>query len=370
MASAERFDPWGHVLIDYRELFKVFGVEPINDLLEKLKEFGPVHKLYRRGIVFAHRDFDKILEALKKGEKVAIVTGFMPSGPFHFGHKMVADQIMYLQSLGARTFIVIADAEAYAVRGLPRSKIIEYAKIYVANLIALGVDPDKTTFYMQTSYEEPYYRLIQMASAKVTMAEMEAIYGDLEPGKIMAAFTQVADILHPQLDEFGGYKHVVVPVGPDQDPHIRLTRDIAERLNSEVGTSKPAATYHRLMRGIDGSGKMSSSRPESYISLNDPIDVAVKKLRNAFTGGRATAEEQRRLGGEPEKCPIYELYLYHLADDELLSRIFIDCKAGRLLCGEDKLIAVKLLREFLEEHQKRFKEVYDTVEDYIRLPSF
>ena len=46
---------------------------------------------------------------------------------------------------------------------------------------------------------------------------------------------QVADILLPQIEEFGGPKKVVVPVGVDQDPHIRLTRDIAHRLNEELG---------------------------------------------------------------------------------------------------------------------------------------
>ena len=366
--AAERFDPWGHVIIDYSKLFTVFGVKPVREVLSKIERLAQVPKLYRRGIVFAHRDLDVFLDAIERGEKAAIVTGFMPSGPFHFGHKMVADQIIFFQNLGAKPFIVIADAEAYAVRRLPRRKILEYARLYVANLVALGIDPDRTTFYLQTNYEPAYYRLIQMASGKVTMAEMEAIYGSLEPGKVMAALTQVADILHPQLDEFGSYKYVVVPVGPDQDPHIRLTRDVAERLEGELGTVKPAATYHRLMQGIDGSGKMSSSRPESYISLNDAIDVALAKLRNAFTGGRATAEEQRRLGGEPEKCSIYEMYLYHLAGDDLLRRVFVDCKAGRLLCGEDKRIAAKLLEEFLTEHQKRFQEALAQVDDYLKLP--
>ena len=368
--ASERLDPWGHLLVDYRKLFEVFGVQPMRGLYERLSRLGPLPRLYRRGIVFAHRDFDKFLDALERGEKAAVVTGFMPSGPFHFGHKMTADQIIYLQRLGARAFIVLADAEAYAVRRLPRRRILELAKVYVANLVALGVDPERATFYLQTNYEAPYYRLIQMASGKVTRAEMEAIYGDLEPGKVVAALTQVADILHPQLDEFGGYKNVVVPVGPDQDPHIRFTRDIADRLEHEAGLRKPAATYHRLMRGIDGSGKMSSSRPESYISLNDPIDVAVRKLRNAYTGGRPTAEEQRRLGGEPEKCSVYELYLYHLADDDLLRRVYEDCRSGRLLCGEDKRIAERLLREFLEEHQARFREALYKVEDYLRLPRF
>jgi len=366
-----RLDPWGHISIsDYSRLFELFGLSPVSPLLRRIEEIGGPSNLYRRGVVFAHRDLDKFLDTLTSTGKAALVTGFMPSGPFHFGHKLVADQIIYFQRMGVRPFIVMADAEAYAVRGIPRKKLVETARIYVANLIALGVDPDKAVFYMQTSYEPAYYRLIQMSSAKVTMSELEAVYGELEPGKVMAAFTQVADILHPMLEDFGGYKGVVVPVGPDQDPHIRLTRDVADRLEAELGISKPASTYHRLMRGLDGSRKMSSSRPESYISLNDPVEIAVKKLMNSFTGGRATAEEQRRLGGEPEKCMVYEMYLYFLADDKLLKRIFEECKSGKILCGPDKRIAARILAEYLEEHQRRFEESMRVVEDYLKTPNF
>ena len=367
-----RLDPWGHIVIEeYEKLFKFFGLSPTRPLLERIERIGGRSRLYSRGIVFAHRDLDKFLDVVEKGGRAALVTGFMPSGPFHFGHKMVADQIAYFQRMGVKAFIAIADAEAYAVRRIPRKKIFENAKVYVANLIALGVDPERTTFYLQTNYETPYYRLMQMASSKVTMAELEAIYGEIEPSKVMAVFTQVADILHPMLEEFGKYEAVVVPVGPDQDPHIRLTRDVAERLSNEVGgLSKPASTYHKLMRGLDGGEKMSSSRPESYISLNEPIDVAVSKLMKAYTGGRPTAEEQRRLGGVPEKCMVYELYLYHLADDDMLKEIYEKCRKGEILCGEDKRIAAKLLREFLEEHQKKFAEIYKVVDDFIKMPKY
>jgi len=367
-----KLDPWGHIYIEeYEKLFKHFGLSPTKDLLERIESIGGKSRLYSRGIVFAHRDLDKFLDVVEHGGKAALVTGFMPSGPFHFGHKMVADQIIYFQKMGVKVFIAIADAEAYAVRKIPRKKILENAKIYVANLIALGIKPEKATFYMQTNYEPAYYRLMQMASSKVTISELKAIYGDVEPGKIIAVFTQVADILHPMLDEFGRHKAVVVPVGPDQDPHIRLTRDIGERLRSDIPSlSKPASTYHRLMRGLDGREKMSSSRPESYISLNEPIETAILKLMNAYTGGRATAEEQRKLGGVPEKCMIYELYLYHLADNDMLKEIYEKCRSGKILCGEDKKIAAKLLREFLEEHKRKFNEIYKVVENYISLPKY
>ena len=369
-----RIDPWGTaVRIEYEKLFQYFGVKPFAELLPRVREvFGEPLHLMRRGVIFGHRDFDKILDAYERGERIALVTGFMPSGKFHFGHKMVADQIIYYQRLGFEVFIVIADAEAYAVRKLDRKRVIEIGlNEYVANLIALGLEKNKHThIYFQTNYDTPYYRLIQMFSRKVTMAEMEAIYGKLEPGKVVAALTQAADILHPQLDYFGGFKHIVVPVGADQDPHLRLTRDIADRFENELGLARPASTYHRFQTGLDGN-KMSSSRPDYTIFLTDPPEVAVRKLKRALTGGRATVEEQRRLGGIPEKCTIYEFYVYHLVgDDRELSRIYNDCRSGKLLCGEDKRYAAELLTKFLEEHQRRLEKARDRVHEYVEPPSF
>ncbi len=369
-----RIDPWGTaVRLEYDKLFQVFGVKPFTEVMPLVRRVlgEPLH-LMRRGVIFGHRDFDKLLEAKERGERVALVTGFMPSGRFHFGHKMVADQIIYYQRKGFEVFVVIADAEAYAVRRMDRKKAIELGLYeYVANLIALGLEKNKHThIYFQTNYEKPYYRLIQMFSRKVTMAEMEAIYGKLEPSKVMAALTHTADILHPQLDYFGGFRHVVVPVGADQDPHIRLTRDIADRFENELGLRRPASTYHRFQTGLDGN-KMSSSRPEYTIFLTDPPEVAVQKLKKALTGGRATVEEQRRLGGIPEKCTIYEFYVYHLiGDDRELMKIYSDCRSGRLLCGEDKQYAAELLSKFLEEHQRKLEKAKDKVLEYVEPPDF
>jgi tryptophanyl-tRNA synthetase len=371
----KKVDPWGTVHIkDYTRLIHVFGIQPFDRLKEIMKGLGlPLSLHMRRGIIFGHRDFDRvILEGIKRGERAAVLTGFMPSGRFHLGHKLTVDQLIYYQKeLRIKVFVAIADAEAYAVRRIPRGEAIRLGvEEYIASMIALGLDPEKTEFYFQTNRGTPYYRIAQLASGKITLNEFEAVYGDITPSKVMAALTQAADILHVQLDEYGGYKNVVVPVGADQDPHIRLTRDIAERLGGEVELRKPAATYHKLIRGLDGA-KMSSSRPEYTIFLSDPLELARKKLMAALTGGRATAEEQRKLGGIPEACTVYDLYLYGLIqDDNELRRIYQECRSGTLLCGACKKLAWQLLQEYLREFQEKLEQAKEIARSVVDIPRF
>ncbi len=364
-----RLDPWGHFDIsDYTRLFQQFGIEPIDKIIELLPK---KHYFFTRRIVFGHRDMDKWLKALSENDRVVVLTGFMPSGHTHLGHLMVIEELKYLQSLGVHVRIAIADAEAYIVRRLDRRKTIEYGLEYIGHAIAWGLDPDKTTFYFQTGQTTEYYRLIQMFSRKISLAEMEAIYGELSPAKIVAALTQASDILHPQLRDYGGYKYVIVPVGADQDPHIRLSRDLADRFKHELGLIRPSSMYHKFITGLDGN-KMSSSRPEYAIFLLDGLDIVKKKVMNALTGGRATAEEQRRLGGEPYKCTVYQLYTYFLASEKELQELYNDCISGKILCGQCKRRAYEKLLEILMEHQKRYREVVESgiVEKIVKIPSF
>jgi len=74
------------------------------------------HYLFRRGIVYAHRDFERIAGAIATKKKFVMMTGLMPSGRFHFGHKLVADQIIFYQKLGAKIYLAVADIEAYNSR--------------------------------------------------------------------------------------------------------------------------------------------------------------------------------------------------------------------------------------------------------------
>jgi len=141
----------------------------------------------------------------------------------------------------------------------------------------------------------------------------------------------------------------LVPVGIDQDPHLRVTRDIAPRM----GVMKPSSIYTKMMSGLQGPGtKMSSSKPETAIFLTDTVEAVKRKLKDAFTGGRETIQEQKRLGGEPEKCVIYEFLLFHF-EDELLESTYDKCTSGSLLCGECKAVVSERIVKFLEEIRRR-----------------
>jgi tryptophanyl-tRNA synthetase len=111
------------------------------------------------------------------------------------------------------------------------------------------------------------------------------------------------------------------------------------------------------MRGLRGETKMSKRDPSSTLSLSDSHEVAKKKLMSAFTGGRTTAEEQKRLGGEIEKDVLYELARYHfIGDDALLEEMRQDMTTGRLLTGEYKQKWIPHILSWLDAHQKRKKE--------------
>ena len=145
----------------------------------------------------------------------------------------------------------------------------------------------------------------------------------------------------------------MVPVGPDQDPHIRLTRDIAERFKNKFKFIAPSSTYHRFITGLTGD-KMSSSKPKTAIFLSDSPEIAEKKVKSAKTGGRESLEEQRNLGGVPEECVVYEMLLYHLVEsDTELKEIYHDCKNGTIMCGECKNKASEMMRKFFEDLSKR-----------------
>lgn len=355
-----KIDPWGSMKIEnYDKLFTDFGIESFEKFKEKFKN----NRYVRRGIIFGHRDFGKIANAIDKKEKFAMLTGLMPSGKFHFGHKMVADEIIWFQELGAETYVCVADIEAHLMRGIGFEKARELAiEEYLLNYLALGLKEKNLHFYFQSDYVIPYYRFRDTLSKRATFNELQGIYGELTPGKIFSVFTQVADILHPQMDEFSGKIPTVVPVGSDQDPHIRLTRDIAAKLNFNL----PSATYHKFMEGLQG-GKMSSSNQKSYISLTDTPKDARKKIMGAKTGGRATQEEQKELGGVPEECMVYELFVYHLIDDDnKLHEIYHECKSGNLRCGECKMKCAELMKKFLIQHQGKREKVRGLVDKIMR----
>lgn len=344
-------DPWSSAILDYENLIKQFGIKPFADMIDSV-ENPPL--LMKRGIIFGQRDYGRIVKAMRENKEFAVVTGMMPSGKMHIGHKMIVDQLIWYQKQGADIYIPIADMESYSARGIDFEESRELAiKEYLTNYIALGLDLKKKNINVYLQSENHHLQnLAYILGRKVNLNEMKAIYGfsgSTNISHLYVPLIQVADILHAQQEEFGGPKPTVVPVGPDQDPHIRLTRDIAERFKSKYNFITPSSTYHRFITGLTGD-KMSSSKPKTAIFLSDSPEVAEKKIKSAKTGGKESLEEQKKYGGIPEDCVVYEMLLYHLVgSDSGLKQIYHDCKTGNVMCGECKKHAAELMRKFFEE---------------------
>jgi tryptophanyl-tRNA synthetase len=433
-----KIDPWSSSTYqDYARLRDEFGIEEFSEGV--WKDLPHPHRLLRRGVIFGHRDFQNITNAIENNEPWAILTGLMPSGRMHLGHKMVIDEVIYYQSIGADIFIAVADIEAYGTRGfsLPETKELAIQE-YIKNYIALGLKPDKCHIYFQ-SKNSAVKDLAFLLGKKINWSQMTATYGfngSTNMTHVFSPLVQTGDILHVQLPQFGGVRPVLVPVGVDQDPHIRLSRDVAQsyrlynviktkdekigvfvkpddnvsalldhvedivsslgfhsfkRINeykalyindaTEVDISRidktlaktepqlqgygfiqPSATFHRFMTGLTGD-KMSSSKPDSAIFLTDSPDEARRKIMHAKTGGGVSLEEQRKNGGKPDECMIYELFLYHLIDDDVeLQEIYRTCRSGERMCGHCKKQASDLMAGLLTDiAQKRYhaEEVMD-----------
>ncbi len=356
--------------IDYGKLVKEFGLTPMDDLPKAFTD----NLLFRRKKVFAHRDFSKILSAMKERKPFVMMTGLMPTGKFHIGHAVLARQMIFYQSLGAKLYVAVADIEAFHARGqsLEESRRIAVEE-YLLNYIALGLKPERCEIYFQSDRSSDakraiaYYRLQNLLAKHATFNEFKAVYGAVSPGKMVAALLQAADMLHPQLPEFEGVVPVVVPVGTDQDPHLRLARDLASRTKSHHFTTL-ASTYHVFVPGL-GGGKMSSSDEHSFIALTDtPKEMERKVKKYAFSGGRESVDEHRKHGGNPDVDVAFQYLTFFEEDDGKLAKIRHDYTSGKLLSGEMKAILIETLNAFLAEHQRKRELARHRLHEYLATP--
>ena len=333
---------------------KAFGIGKMDDDL--IKRLPVSHHFLRRGIVFAQRDFGRIVTAIESKKEFAVLTGIKPSGIYHFGSKMVIDQVKYLQDLGGKVFFCVADIEAFHAN---QQSLEDSAKLAVDNLadvLALGID-ERSYFYKQ-SQEETIKLNGYLYARNVTVNMMKAIYGEQEMGHYVSALAQVGDILLPQQPKFGGPKPTVIPIGLDQDPHMRLTRDIAAKQRLIL----PSSTYNKFMHSLGGQAKMSKSEPLGMLTLNDDEKTVKKKVNRALTGGKESVEVQKKEGASPEKCMVYELLLFNELDDEVVKKRFDDCRAGKIMCGECKADVIERLNRFLKQHQEKKKKMMPKAE--------
>ncbi|PJA22522.1 tryptophan--tRNA ligase [archaeon CG_4_10_14_0_2_um_filter_Archaea_38_6] len=346
-----KLDAWGSVNVDeYDHVFKEFGLSEFND-------FGLIdHYLFRRKIIVAHRDFEKIKKAILNKSTFIQLTGIASSGDLHFGHKLDVDFFKVFNEAGAKSKFCVCDIDAYVSRPddkVPSMKTAkETAVRNVADIIALGVKPED--IYVQSQKDKEYFQFCFEVSKKITKNAFEAIYGHIDLGKMAAVFLQIGDILHIQLPYMFGKNPSITGIGLEQDPHARITRDVAARM--EYDFEKPSFFYFQHQSGLKQGKKMSKSEPDTAIFLNDTEEEVKRKMNNAFTGGKISLKEQREKGGNPDICKIYELLRFHYPDDDLLEETYQQCKKGKILCGECKQKCINFLITFLKEHKEKYEK--------------
>lgn len=363
--------------IDYDRVISQFGCEKCTQNL--FKEFQeatgkPLHRLLRRGLAFAHRDFEKMIECVKKNEKFFLYTGRGPSSEsMHLGHAMPFIFCKYLQdAFNVPLVIQITDDEKFLCKNITLENSREYGRNNIKDIIAFGFDPDLTYIFSNFESSHIFLENILKTAKSISLNEVMKVFGFDES-------TNIGMIEFPSKEIAAGFSssypflkknmQCLIPCAVDQDPFFRLARDKCRAL----GERKPASLYLELLPDLQGTNrKMSASDQRSAIFLNDkPEDVKNKINKLAFSGGRETAEDHRKFGGDTNVDVAYQYLRYFLEDDEELLRIKEEYEKGAMMSGEMKAHCIRTVQQFLEEYQKRRSEVTDeVVEQFKSLDKF
>jgi tryptophanyl-tRNA synthetase len=271
----------------------------------------------------------------KPAPRETIFSGIQPSGELHLGNYLGAIRNWVALQSSYRCFYCIVDYHAITQPFEP-SLIAQRARDMAGDLIACGIDPAKSTLFVQSAV--PEHTELAWALASVTS------YGELgrmtqfkdksekNPENINAGlFTypvlQAADILI--------YRATKVPVGEDQRQHLELAREIVRKWNARFGETflEPEALYSSTPKilGLDGQAKMSKSLGNT-ISLREDDKAVWDKLRTAATD---PARVRRSDPGDPDKCNIFTLHRF-FSTEARQAEVRIGCTTAGIGCIECK----------------------------------
>lgn len=371
-------DPWtvhsaSDTGIDYDKLIVRFGSSKIDDaLLQRMETITkrPVHHLIRRGLFFSQRDMHSILDMYEKGTPFYLYTGRGPSSEaMHLGHLVPFIVTKWLQDVFDVPLVVqLTDDEKFLWKDLPVDETHRLAYENAKDIIACGFDEDKTFIFSDFDYigsSTPFYKTICRIEKLVTFNQVKGIFGFDEStciGKISFPAIQAApsfSCAFPQIFNNKPNIPCLIPCAIDQDPYFRMTRDVAPRL----GLPKPALIHSKFFPALQGPrSKMSASEPNSSIFLTDSAnEIKTKVSKYAFSGGRDTVEEHKKIGGNCDVDVSYQYLRFFLEDDEKLEKIRQDYTSGALLTGNLKAELIGILQKLVAEHQERRAKVTDEV---------
>jgi len=371
MAKKSVVTPWevrGN--IDYVKLIEEFGVSPIGDeLLKRVQKYAPLHHFLRRKLFFAHRDLKFVLDEYEKGKKFFLYTGRAPSGPVHIGHLIPWLFTKWLQDVfDVDLYFQFPDEEKYLFKQhLSWEDSQKYLHENMLDVIAVGFDPKKTHFLIDTKHANLMYPEAIKVAKRITFSTVKSSFGftnDTNIGSIFYTSMQAVPAFLPCVLK-NEKVPCLIPHAIDQDPHFRVSRDVIPKL----GYYKPASiqcSFFPGLAGMETHGKMSASEAHTCIYTTDGPETVKKKINKyAFSGGQATIDEHRKNGGDPDIDVSYIWLTFFEEDDAKLKEIRDEYVSGRMLTSELKALLVEKLNVFLKGHQKRRAAAEQQLDQFI-----
>jgi tryptophanyl-tRNA synthetase len=289
-----------------------------------------------------------------------VLSGIQPSGALHIGNYFGAiRQYVALQD-GNDAYYFVADYHALtSVRDA--GQLRGYVFDVLVDLLALGIDPEAATLFVQSDVPETT-ELTWLLSSVTPMSWLEKAVSfkdkvqqglPAEHGLFAYPVLQAADILLYDAD--------VVPVGQDQKQHLEIARDIAERFNHVYGGGGEVFRLPRayvleataVVPGLDGR-KMSKSYGNT-IEIFDAPETIRKKCRKIVTDSRPVEAPK-----DPETCPVFALYRLFAAAEER-AEVERRYRAGGVGYGEMKTrLADAIIAAFAPARARRAEWVAHT----------
>ena len=291
-----------------------------------------------------------------------ILTGDRPTGILHLGHFVGSHRQRLALQDQYECFFLIADLHMLTTKPDKESilKIADNARAIVLDHLAIGIDPEKATFYLQSAVHE-IYELQLLLSSLITVERLQQLptikdmanAAGLEqiPYNLLGyPVLQSADILMPRAH--------LVPVGKDNESHVELTRQIARRFNNAYGEVFPLPEPYVMggtLVGTDGQAKMSKSL-NNAIFLSDDARAVEKRVMGMYTDpNRISADVPGNVEGNP-------VFAYHdefnpnKAEVEDLKQRYREGRVGDVEVKEKLVVALNNFLDPMRERRAKYEE--------------
>jgi tryptophanyl-tRNA synthetase len=246
--------------------------------------------------------------------KARVVSGMRPTGRLHLGHLVGALGNWVPLQDKYDCYYFVADWHALTSDFADPSQLTTYTYENVADWIAAGLDPEKSTFFVQSLVPEhaELYVLLSMV-VPVPWLERVPTYKEQQENLKDKDLSSIGFLGYPLLQtaDVAMYDARFVPVGEDQVAHLELAREVVRRFNNFFGHGsdvlvepEPLLTPFKRLPGLDGDRKMSKSIGNT-IHLSDSADEVKQRVRSMYTDPKRVRAD---IPGTVEGNPVF---VYH-----------------------------------------------------------